>query len=149
MALVCIEYMYYSCRKGPTKIPLGKGTPHGNMKLFHAKMKVNTCTVCEIGSFTDEEEEEEDDEKLGFWCATCRSFQLSLGNFTSAIVAVYFSYFESFIVYSGTSHNGPSESGSKYRLSTSPPTEAHVECMPGMVPQLAAWPISGDDTMTR
>ena len=27
------------------------------MKLFHAKMKVNTCTVCVIGLFTEEEEE--------------------------------------------------------------------------------------------
>ena len=45
----------YSCRKGPTKIPLGKDTPQGNMKLFHAKMKVNTYTVCEIGLFTEED----------------------------------------------------------------------------------------------
>ena len=29
------------------------------MKLFHAKLKVNTCTVCEIGLFTEEEEEED------------------------------------------------------------------------------------------
>ena len=28
------------------------------MKLFHANMKVNTCTVCEIGLFTEEEEGE-------------------------------------------------------------------------------------------
>ena len=33
------------------------------MKLFHAKVKVNTCTVCEIGWSTEEEEEE----KFGFW----------------------------------------------------------------------------------
>ena len=26
------------------------------MKLFHAKMKVNTCTVREIGLFTEEED---------------------------------------------------------------------------------------------
>ena len=26
------------------------------MKLFHGKMKVNTCTVCEMGLFTEEEE---------------------------------------------------------------------------------------------
>ena len=45
----------YSCRKGPTKIPLCTGTPQGNMKLFHVKTKVNTCTVCEIGLFTEEE----------------------------------------------------------------------------------------------
>ena len=30
--------------------------------LFHAKMKVNTCTVCEIGLFT-----EEDVGEIGFW----------------------------------------------------------------------------------
>ena len=24
------------------------GTPQDNMKLFHAKMKVNICTLCEI-----------------------------------------------------------------------------------------------------
>ena len=34
------------------------------MKLFHGKMKVNTCTVCEIGLFT---EEEEDVGKIRFW----------------------------------------------------------------------------------
>ena len=28
------------------------------MKLFHAKIKVNTCTICEIGLFTEEEEED-------------------------------------------------------------------------------------------
>ena len=33
------------------KIPLGKGTLQGNIKLFHAKMKVNTCTVGEISLF--------------------------------------------------------------------------------------------------
>ena len=33
------------------------------MKLFHAKLKVNTCTVCEIGLFTEEEEEEEEEEE--------------------------------------------------------------------------------------
>ena len=37
------------------KIPLGIGTLQGNMKLFHAKMKVNTCTVCEIDLFTEEQ----------------------------------------------------------------------------------------------
>ena len=47
-----------------------KGTLQGNMKLFHAKMKVKTCTVCE--------------------------------NFMYVIVAVYFAYFESFIVYKNT-----------------------------------------------
>ena len=31
------------------------------MKLFHAKMKVNTCTVCEIGLFI------EDIGEIGFW----------------------------------------------------------------------------------
>ena len=29
------------------------------MKLFHAKMKVNTCTVCERGLVTGEEEDGE------------------------------------------------------------------------------------------
>ena len=29
------------------------------MKLIHAKMKVNTSTVCEIGLFTEED--------IGFW----------------------------------------------------------------------------------
>ena len=40
------------------KISLDKGTPQGNMKLFHAKMKVNTCAVCEIGLLTEDEEED-------------------------------------------------------------------------------------------
>ena len=31
--------------------------------LFHAKMKVNTCTICEIGLFT----EEDDVGEIGFW----------------------------------------------------------------------------------
>ena len=31
------------------------------MKLFHAKMKVNACTVCEMGFFTEEEKEDDDD----------------------------------------------------------------------------------------
>ena len=59
---------------------VGKGTPQGNMKRFHAKMKVNTYTVCEIGLFTEEEEELKMLEKKGF------------GNFTYTyvIVAVYF-----------------------------------------------------------
>ena len=30
----------------------------GNMKLFHAKMKVNTYTVCEVGLSTEEEDGE-------------------------------------------------------------------------------------------
>ena len=34
-------------------IPLGKGTLQGNMKLFHAKMKVSTCTVYDVGLFTE------------------------------------------------------------------------------------------------
>ena len=42
----------YSHALPPTKILLGKGTPHWNMKLFHAKIKVNTCTVYEIGLCT-------------------------------------------------------------------------------------------------
>ena len=29
------------------KVPLGEGTPQGIIKLFYAKLKVNTCTVCE------------------------------------------------------------------------------------------------------
>ena len=29
------------------------------MKLFHGRMKVNTCTVCEIGLFTEAAEEGE------------------------------------------------------------------------------------------
>ena len=45
------------------------------MKLFHAKMKVNTCTVCEIGLFT---EEEEDVEQIG-----------GFGNFMYVIVTMY------------------------------------------------------------
>ena len=32
------------------------------MKLFHAKMKVNTCIACEIGLFN-----EEDVGQIGFW----------------------------------------------------------------------------------
>ena len=28
------------------------------MKLFHAKMKVNTCTICEIGLSTEEDDGE-------------------------------------------------------------------------------------------
>ena len=40
------------------------------MKLFHAKMKVNTCTVCEIGLFT---EEEEDVEQIGVLAISCMS----------------------------------------------------------------------------
>ena len=58
------------------------------MKLFYTKIKVNTCTVCEIGLFT---EEEEDNGEIVFFC-----------NFTYDIVAVYFAYFESFIVYKNT-----------------------------------------------
>ena len=61
------------------------------MKLFHAKMKVNTCTVFEIGLFT-EEDKEEDEGEIGV-----------LANYvTYVIVAVYFAYFESFIVYRNT-----------------------------------------------
>ena len=44
--------LLYSCRKDRTKILLGKDSPQGNMKLFHANMKVNTRTVCEIGLLT-------------------------------------------------------------------------------------------------
>ena len=33
------------------------------MKLFHAKMKVKTCTICEIGLSTEEEKEEEEEER--------------------------------------------------------------------------------------
>ena len=46
-------------RKGTTKIPLAKGTPQGNMKLFCAKMKVNTCTLYETGLSTEEEDDGE------------------------------------------------------------------------------------------
>ena len=62
------------------------------MKLFYVKMKVNTCTVCQIGLFTEEEEEEEEEEleKLGF------------GNFTDVIVTVYFTVFESVIMSRNT-----------------------------------------------
>ena len=42
------------------------------MKLFHVKMKVNTCTVCEIGLYT-EEEEEEDVEQIGVLAISCMS----------------------------------------------------------------------------
>ena len=35
------------------KVLLTIGTPQ---KLFHAKMKVNTCTVCEMGLSSEEEE---------------------------------------------------------------------------------------------
>ena len=45
------------------------------MELFHAKMKVNTCTVCEIGLFTEEEEDVEQ-----IW---------GFGNFTYVIVTMY------------------------------------------------------------
>ena len=38
------------------KIPLGKGTSQGNKKLFHAKMKVNTCTIHEISLFIEEDD---------------------------------------------------------------------------------------------
>ena len=44
-----------------------KGTPKGNMKLFHARMKGNTCTICEIGLFT----EEEDVEEIGVLAISC------------------------------------------------------------------------------
>ena len=47
----------------------------GNMKLFHAKMKVNTCTVCEIGLFT-EEEEDHDVEQIGVLAIPCVSLLL-------------------------------------------------------------------------
>ena len=36
----------------------------GEYEAVSCKMKVNTCTVCEIGLFTDEEEEE-DVEQIG------------------------------------------------------------------------------------
>ena len=45
------------------------------MKLFHAKMKVNTCTVCDIGLFSEE------DDAWRNW---------GLDNFTYVIVTVYF-----------------------------------------------------------
>ena len=51
------------------------------MKLFRPKMKVNTCTACEIGLFT---------KNWGF------------GNFTYVIVTVYFTAFESVIVSRNT-----------------------------------------------
>ena len=57
------------------------------MKLFHAKMKVNTYTACEIGLLTEEEED------VG---------QIGVGNFTYVIVTVYFNAFESFIVSRNT-----------------------------------------------
>ena len=57
----------------------------GEYKSVHAKMKVNTCTVCEIGLFTEEEDNDGE-----------------IGNFTYVIVAVCFANFESFIVYKNT-----------------------------------------------
>ena len=69
------KYDLYSCRKGSKKVLLTIGNMQGNMKLFRAKMKVNTYTICEIGLSTEEEGKEEEEEerrrrkkrkKLGF-----------------------------------------------------------------------------------
>ena len=60
---------------------VGQRYSTGNMKLFHAKMKVNTCSLCEIGLFT-----EEDDGEIEVSAILC----------TYVIVAVYFAYILSF-----------------------------------------------------
>ena len=79
MAFVYTEiHVFLSCRKGPTKIPSGKGTPQRNMKLSHAKVKVNTCTVREACLLKKKM-------KLGFW-----QFHVRM----SCIVTVYFTPFE-------------------------------------------------------
>ena len=44
MAFNYTEVQLYSSKRGPTKIPLVKGTAHGNKKPFGTKIKVNTCT---------------------------------------------------------------------------------------------------------
>ena len=43
---VAFNYMevIFTCpRGGPTKIPVVKGTAHGNLKLFGTKIKVSIC----------------------------------------------------------------------------------------------------------
>ena len=55
------------------------------MKLFNAKMKVNACTVCEIGLL----------KKMMFE-------KLGVDNFTYVILTVYFTAFESVIVSRNT-----------------------------------------------
>ena len=44
---------------------VGQRHSAGEYEVFYAKMNVNTCTVCEIGLFTEELE------KLGFWQLVC------------------------------------------------------------------------------
>ena len=56
---------WYSCWKGPAKIPLGKGSAG----KYEAVSCVNTCTICEIGLFT----EEEDVEQIGVLAISCMS----------------------------------------------------------------------------
>ena len=60
----CMSYMYVIRANG-----IYIYTSQGNMKLFRAKMKVNTCNVCEIGLFT----EEEDVEQIGVLAISCMS----------------------------------------------------------------------------
>ena len=79
-----IVYRSFTRRRGVLqKIPLVKGTVHGNKKPFGTKIKVNTCTNFVLGRLKKME-------KSGF----C--------NFTYVIVAVYFTTFESHIVYRNT-----------------------------------------------
>ena len=51
----------YSSKRDPTKIPLVKGTVHGNKKPFDTKIKVITCTI-----FVLKEEEEDGEIGAGF-----------------------------------------------------------------------------------
>ena len=66
---------------------VGQRHSAGEHEAVSSKMKVNTCTVCEIGLFT---EEDIAGRKWGF------------GNFMYVIVTVYFTAFESVIVSRNT-----------------------------------------------
>ena len=56
----------YSSKKGPTKIPLVKGTAHENKKHFNTKLRVNTCRNFLLGRLFEEELEEKEDGERGF-----------------------------------------------------------------------------------
>ena len=45
----CETHTSNNYKRGPTKIPLVKGTAHGNNKSFGTKIKVNTCTNFVLG----------------------------------------------------------------------------------------------------
>ena len=52
--------------RGPTKIPLVKGTAHRNLKPFGTKIKVYTCTNCVLGCLKKKKRNKKKMEKSGF-----------------------------------------------------------------------------------